>query len=55
MNLNSKEQSQQALNRLLEEFFNNGGVVTKCEKYARSENVEYNDGWRNKRKKSVDS
>ena len=42
------------LDQLVEQYLENGGTVTKCEKYARSEDIEYTVGWGKKRKKQVD-
>ena len=43
------------LDQMVKDYLKNGGTVTECEKYARSENVEYTGGWGKKRKKQVDS
>lgn len=42
------------LDQLVKDYFARGGVITECEKYARSENVEYTVGWGKKKKKVVD-
>lgn len=42
------------LDRMVKDFFDSGGTVTKFKKYARSEDIEYTTGWGKKRKKSVD-
>jgi hypothetical protein len=42
------------LDQLVEQFLENGGSITVCEKYARSEDIEYTVGWGKKRKKQVD-
>ena len=43
------------LDQMVKDYLNKGGTVTECEKYARSEGVEYTGGWGKKRKKQVDS
>ena len=42
------------LDQLVEQYLKNGGDITVCEKYARSEDIEYTVGWGKKRKKQVD-
>ena len=42
------------IDQYLKQFLENGGNITKCEKYARSEDIEYTVGWGKKRKKQVD-
>ena len=42
------------IDQYVKQFLENGGTVTKCEKYARSEEIEYTVGWGKKRKKQVD-
>lgn len=39
------------LDQLVEQYLENGGDITVCEKYARSEDIEYTVGWGKKRKK----
>ena len=41
------------LDQLVEQYLKNGGDITVCEKYARSEDIEYTVGWGKKRKKQV--
>lgn len=36
---------------LITEYLNKGGTVTKCEKYARTEDIEYTGGFYGRRKK----
>ena len=55
MSSHNEDEQEQELKRMVKEFFDNGGTVTKFEKYARSEDIEYTIGWGKKRKKSVDS
>lgn len=50
-----KELDQETVDDLVKEFLENGGAVTKCEKFARSEEVEYTVGWGKKRKKTPNS
>ena len=42
------------LGEYVKEYLASGGTITECEKYARSEDIEYTVGWGKKRKKSVD-
>ena len=47
--------TQEYVDEMVKEFLESGGKVTKCEKYARSEDVEYTVGWGKKRKKTPNS
>ena len=40
------------LDQYVKEYLANGGKVTQCEKYARSEDIEYTVGWGKKKKKT---
>ena len=51
----SEDLTQDQVDEMVKEFLENGGKVTKCEKYARSEEVEYTVGWGKKRKKTPNS
>lgn len=42
------------IDQYVKEYLEKGGTITKCEKYARSEEIEYTVGWGKKRKKQVD-
>ena len=39
------------LDQLVQDYLKKGGTITQCEKYARSEEIEYTVGWGKKRKK----
>ena len=39
------------LGEYVKEYLASGGTITECEKYARSEDIEYTVGWGKKRKK----
>ena len=41
----------QKINEMVKAYLKEGGEVTVCEKYARSENIEFTGGWGKKRKK----
>ena len=47
--------TQDRVDEMVKEFLENGGTVTKCEKFARSEDIEYTVGWGKKRKKTPNS
>jgi len=38
---------------MVKAYLKEGGEVTVCEKYARSENIEFTGGWGKKRKKQI--
>lgn len=42
------------LDQLVKQFLDNGGTITECKKYARSDDIEYTVGWGKKKKKTVD-
>lgn len=52
----SREQDidMENIDQYVKQYLENGGKITECEKYARSENIEYTVGWGKKRKKVVD-
>ena len=48
----NEDMTQEQLDEMVKEFLTTGGEVTQCEKYARSEDIEYTHGWGKKRKKA---
>lgn len=55
MSKNYDELDQETVDALVKKFLEDGGKVTKCEKFARSEDIEYTVGWGKKRKKTPNS
>lgn len=55
MTYNNQDIDLETLDQQVKDYLEQGGTITKCEKYARSEGVEYTNGWGKKRKKTVDS
>ena len=44
------EIEKQEIDQLVQQYLEKGGEVTVCEKFARSEHIEYTVGWGKKRK-----
>lgn len=51
---NKQDDDMDEVNQLVEQYLKEGGTITKLEKYARSDEIEYTVGWGKKRKKVVD-
>lgn len=47
-----EQQEKQELDKLVKEYLKKGGEITQCEKFARSENIEYTGGFWGRRKKA---
>jgi hypothetical protein len=54
INTNNQPTEKTETDRLVEEFFANGGTITKCKKYARTpaDEIEVTYGWGKRRKKT---
>jgi hypothetical protein len=49
-NQEAAEIEKQKIDKMVQEYLKEGGEVTVCEKYLRSENIEFTGGWGKKRK-----
>ena len=45
------ELSEEDVDRMVKEFLKNGGTVTECEKFARTENLDIRTVWTKRKKK----